>query len=47
MKNSDRDVINGNITLSYRVDNFNFTNRTTISHTGSSRKQWHSQLLRR
>ncbi len=38
MKNSDRDVINGNITLSYRVDNFNFTNQTTISHTGSSQE---------
>ncbi len=36
MKNSDRDVINGNITLQYRVDNFSFTNQTTINHTGSS-----------
>lgn len=36
MKNSDRDVINGNIMLSYRVDNFNFSNQTTIGHTSSS-----------
>lgn len=33
MKNSDREVINGNITLSYRVENFNFTNQTTINNT--------------
>ena len=38
MKKSDRDVINGNITLSYRVDNFNFSNQTTISHTGSNQE---------
>lgn len=35
MKGSDRDVINGNVNLTYRVDNFNFTNQTTISHTGA------------
>lgn len=35
MKNSDRDVVNGNITLSYRVDKFNFSNQTTIGHTSS------------
>lgn len=33
MKNSTRDVLNGNITLTYRVDNFSFTNQTTISNT--------------
>lgn len=33
MKNSDREVINGNISLSYRVDNFNFTNQTTINNS--------------
>lgn len=38
MKNSDRNVINGNITLSYRVDNFNFTNQTMIAHTGSTQE---------
>lgn len=38
MKKSDRDVINGNITLSYRVDNFNFSNQTTITHTGSNQE---------
>lgn len=36
MKKSDRDVVNGNITLSYRVDNFSFTNQTTIGHTASN-----------
>lgn len=36
MKGSDRDVINGNITLQYRVDKLNFTNQTTINHTGSN-----------
>jgi len=36
MKNSDRDVLNGNITLSYRVEKFSFTNQTTIGHTGSN-----------
>ncbi len=30
MKNSDRNVVNGNVNLTYRVDNFNFTNQTTI-----------------
>lgn len=38
MKKSDRDVVNGNITLSYRVDNFNFSNQTTITHTGSNQE---------
>ena len=33
MKNSDRDVLNGNIQLTYRVDKFAFTNQTTISNT--------------
>lgn len=33
MKNSTRDVLNGNITLTYRVDDFSFTNQTTISNT--------------
>ncbi len=33
MKGSDRDVVNGNITLTYRVDKFNFTNQTTINNT--------------
>jgi len=36
MKNSDRDVINGNVTLTYRVSNFNFSNQTTINHVGST-----------
>lgn len=36
MKGSDRDVINANIMLSYRVDNFNFTNQATVNHTGSN-----------
>ncbi len=35
MKGSDRNVINGNINLTYRVDNFNFTNQTTIASTTS------------
>ena len=36
MKGSDRDVINGNIMLTYRVDNFSFSNQTTIAHTNTS-----------
>ncbi|WP_302575252.1 SusC/RagA family TonB-linked outer membrane protein [uncultured Duncaniella sp.] len=36
MKGSDRDVINGNVNLTYRVDNFNFTNQTTINHVSSN-----------
>lgn len=36
MKGSDRDVINGNITLTYRVDNFNFTNQITINNTSAN-----------
>ena len=36
MKNSDRNVLNGNITLSYRVDNFSFTSQTNIGNTDSS-----------
>lgn len=36
MKDSNRDVINGNISLTYRVDNFNFTNQTTIANTKST-----------
>lgn len=39
MKGSDRNVVNGNITLSYRVDNFNFTNQTTISNTKSEQEK--------
>lgn len=35
MKNSDRQVVNGNITLSYRVDNLSFTNQLTNSTTNS------------
>lgn len=35
MKNSDRNVVNGNVNLTYRVDNFNFTNQTTINHVTS------------
>ena len=36
MKNSDRDVFNGNVTLTYRVDNFSFNSQTTIGNTDSS-----------
>lgn len=36
MKNSNRDVINGNVNLTYRVDNFNFTNQTTINNVSSN-----------
>ena len=35
MKGSDRQVINGNIQLTYRVDNFNFSNQTSINGTDS------------
>lgn len=33
MKNSDRDVLNGNIQLTYRVNKFAFSNQTTIANT--------------
>ena len=33
MKGSDREVINGNIQLNYRVDNFNFSNQTSINYS--------------
>lgn len=33
MKNSDRDVLNGNVQLTYRVEKFTFSNQTTISNT--------------
>lgn len=33
MKNSDRDVLNGNVQLTYRVDKFAFTNQTNITNT--------------
>lgn len=36
MKGSDREIINGNVSLTYRVDNFSFTNQTTINHTGNN-----------
>ena len=36
MKGSNRDIINGNINLTYRVDNFNFTNQTTINSVSSA-----------
>ncbi len=36
MKGSNRDVINGNVNLTYRVDNFNFTNQTTINNVSSN-----------
>ena len=36
MKNSDRDVLNGNIMLQYRVDKFNFTNQLTINNTNAN-----------
>ena len=36
MKKSDRDVLNGNVTLTYRVDNFSFNSQTTIGNTDSS-----------
>lgn len=36
MKGSKRDVINGNVNLTYRVDNFNFTNQTTINNVSSN-----------
>lgn len=32
MKGSDRNVFNHNINLTYRVDNFNFTNQTTVNY---------------
>ncbi|WP_301748419.1 carboxypeptidase-like regulatory domain-containing protein, partial [uncultured Duncaniella sp.] len=36
MKGSKRDVINGNVNLTYRVDNFNFTNQTIINNVSSN-----------
>ena len=36
MKGSDRDVLNGNVTLTYRVDNFSFSSQTTISNTDAN-----------
>ena len=33
MKNSDRDVLNGNIQLTYRIDKFAFSNQTNITNT--------------
>ncbi len=33
MKNSDRDVLNGNVQLTYRVNKFAFTNQTNITNT--------------
>lgn len=33
MKNSDRDVLNGNIQLTYRIDRFAFSNQTNITNT--------------
>ncbi|MDE5610536.1 MAG: SusC/RagA family TonB-linked outer membrane protein [Odoribacter sp.] len=33
MKNSNRDVLNGNIRLTYRLNNLSFTNHTTIGQT--------------
>ena len=36
MKNSDRDVLNGNIQLTYRVNKFAFSNQTTIANTDVS-----------
>lgn len=36
MKKSDRDVINANIRLTYRLKKFSFTNQTTIGNTSSS-----------
>lgn len=36
MKKSNRDVINGNIRLTYRIQNFSFSNQTTISNTDAS-----------
>lgn len=36
MKNSDRDVLNGNVQLTYRVNKFAFTNQTNITNTDTS-----------
>ena len=36
MKNSDRDVFNGNVTLTYRVENFSFSSQTSIGNTDSN-----------
>lgn len=33
MKNSNRDVLNGNLQLTYRIDKFAFTNQTNITNT--------------
>ena len=36
MKGSDRNVFNGNVTLTYRVDNFSFSSQTSIGNTDSN-----------
>ena len=36
MKNSNRDVFSGHVTLNYRVDNFSFNSQTTIGNTDSN-----------
>jgi TonB-linked SusC/RagA family outer membrane protein len=36
MKNSNRDVLNGNVTLTYRVDNFSFSSQTSIGNTDAN-----------
>ena len=36
MKNSDRDVVNGNIRLTYRLKKLSFTNQTTFSNTSAN-----------
>ena len=33
MKNSSRDILNGNVQLTYRIDKFAFTNQTNITNT--------------
>ena len=35
MKGSDRDVLNGNVHLTYRVENFSFSSQTTIGNTNA------------
>ena len=34
MKNSSRDILNGNVQLTYRIDKFAFSNQTNITNTG-------------
>lgn len=36
MKGSDRDVFNGNVHLTYRVENFSFSSQTTIGNTAAN-----------